>query len=105
MGNLLYCQPDVQNLLQGMCPYPDANSLILTIDQLNSVGLAKNILRVLPASLADMPPLEAFPKSHVVTFKYYCGVVSFLEEDYGSVRHYCTPPPPHYSNSGSNISP
>jgi COP9 signalosome complex subunit 12 len=32
-----------------------------------------------------MPPLEAFPKSHVVTFKYYCGVIAFLEEDYINV--------------------
>jgi hypothetical protein len=32
-----------------------------------------------------MPPLEAFPKSHIVTFKYYVGVISFLEEDYVNV--------------------
>lgn len=30
----------------------------------------------------DMPPLEAFPKSHRVTFKYYEGVLFFLEENY-----------------------
>ena len=29
-----------------------------------------------------MPPLTAFPKSHMVTFKYYVGVISFLEENY-----------------------
>ncbi|KAI9805863.1 MAG: COP9 signalosome complex subunit 8 [Sarcosagium campestre] len=29
-----------------------------------------------------MPPLESFPKSHVVTFRYYVGVIRFLEEDY-----------------------
>ncbi len=29
-----------------------------------------------------MPPLEAFPKSHIVTFKYYVGIILFLEEDY-----------------------
>ena len=32
-----------------------------------------------------MPPLDAFPKSHVVTFKYYVGVIHFLEEDYVQV--------------------
>jgi len=32
-----------------------------------------------------MPPLEAFPKSHQVTFKYYVGVVAFLQEDYVQV--------------------
>jgi hypothetical protein len=29
-----------------------------------------------------MPPLDAFPKSHQVTFNYYVGVIHFLEEDY-----------------------
>jgi hypothetical protein len=29
-----------------------------------------------------MPPLDAFPKSHIVTFKYFVGVINFLEEDY-----------------------
>lgn len=38
------------------------------------------------ASQADMPPLTAFPKSHIVTFKYYLGVIFFLEENYQVVR-------------------
>ncbi|KAH0556431.1 hypothetical protein GP486_005648, partial [Trichoglossum hirsutum] len=29
-----------------------------------------------------MPPMEAFPKSHIVTYRYYVGVIWFLEEDY-----------------------
>lgn len=29
-----------------------------------------------------MPPLEAFPKAHQVTYRYYLGVINFLEEDY-----------------------
>ena len=29
-----------------------------------------------------MPPLSTFPKSQQVTFKYYEGVLCFLEEDY-----------------------
>ncbi|PWW75066.1 hypothetical protein C7212DRAFT_282317 [Tuber magnatum] len=70
--------------------YYIVNLMFKTYFKLNSVGLAKNILRVLPASLADMPPLEAFPKSHIVTFKYYCGVVSFLEEDYGNAEIHLT---------------
>ncbi|KAK5007397.1 COP9 signalosome (CSN) subunit, partial [Cryomyces antarcticus] len=49
---------------------------------LNAIGLSKNILRSLQATKTDMPPLEAFPKSHQVTFKYYVGVILFLEEDY-----------------------
>lgn len=50
--------------------------------QLNSIGLSKNILRALESSRADMPPMEAFPKSHIVTFKYYVGLIHFLDEDY-----------------------
>ncbi|EHK96284.1 putative protein CSN12 like protein [Glarea lozoyensis 74030] len=30
----------------------------------------------------DMPPLESFPLAHQVTFKYYVGVIYFLEENY-----------------------
>lgn len=33
-----------------------------------------------------MPPLEAFPRSHIVTFKYYVGVIFFLEENYKQVH-------------------
>ncbi|KAI4135919.1 MAG: hypothetical protein LQ347_000255 [Umbilicaria vellea] len=50
--------------------------------RLNSIGLSKNILRALQASKTDMPPMESYPKSHIVTFKYYVGVILFLEEDY-----------------------
>ncbi|KAI9785927.1 MAG: COP9 signalosome (CSN) subunit [Geoglossum umbratile] len=62
--------------------YYTTNLLFKTYFKLNSIGLSKNILRALEASSSDMPPLEAFPKSHIVTFKYYVGVIWFLEEDY-----------------------
>lgn len=29
--------------------------------------------------------MEAFPNSHIVTFKYYVGVLHFLDEDYTEV--------------------
>ena len=32
-----------------------------------------------------MPDLSVFPKSHIVTFRYYVGVIKFLEEDYAAV--------------------
>lgn len=32
-----------------------------------------------------MPELSAFPMSHQVTFKYYVGVILFLEENYVQV--------------------
>jgi hypothetical protein len=50
------------------------------------VGLSKNLLRALSASSADLPELEAFPKSHIVTFKYYVGVIHFLDENYREVK-------------------
>ena len=65
--------------------YAVANLLFKTFFKLNSVSLSKNILRTLQAARGDMPPLEAFPKSHQVTFKYYTGVIYFLEEDYQQV--------------------
>ncbi|KAI9817161.1 MAG: COP9 signalosome (CSN) subunit [Pycnora praestabilis] len=62
--------------------YYTTNLLFKTYFKLNSIGLSKNILRALKASSVDMPPLESFPQSHIVTFKYYLGVIYFLDEDY-----------------------
>ena len=33
-----------------------------------------------------MPDIDVFPKAHVVTFKYYVGLIHFLDEDYEEVR-------------------
>jgi hypothetical protein len=38
------------------------------------------LIRSLNASGA--PPLSEFPMAHQVTFNYYMGVISFLEEDH-----------------------
>lgn len=54
--------------------------------QIGSVGLSKNLLRALNASSVDLPDLSAFPKSHIVTFQYYVGVIHFLDENYAQVR-------------------
>jgi hypothetical protein len=35
-----------------------------------------------------MPGLEAFPMAHQVTFKYYVGVIYFLEENYAEVSQH-----------------
>lgn len=40
-----------------------------------------------------MPELDAFPQSHVITFKYYVGVIQFLEEDYAAVSTALFHPP------------
>ncbi|SHO77502.1 Similar to S.cerevisiae protein YJR084W (Protein that forms a complex with Thp3p) [Malassezia sympodialis ATCC 42132] len=61
--------------------YAMVNLVFRTYFQLHSISLCKNILRALGAG--DLPPLEAFPKAHVVTFRYYVGRLALLEEDYG----------------------
>ncbi|KAG5518772.1 hypothetical protein PMAC_002743 [Pneumocystis sp. 'macacae'] len=48
--------------------------------KINKFSLSKNVLRAIEVS--EMPPLECFPKSHVVTYKYYLGVSAFLNEEY-----------------------
>ena len=58
--------------------------------QLNSISLCKNILRALQASRTDMPDLSLFPKSHIVAFRYYSGVIHFLEEDYAQAEEHLT---------------
>ena len=44
--------------------------------------MSRTILKTVTAYKGDMPPLEMFPKSQRVTFKYYEGVLFFLEENY-----------------------
>ncbi|OCK85539.1 hypothetical protein K432DRAFT_26873 [Lepidopterella palustris CBS 459.81] len=61
--------------------YYTANLLFKTHFKLNAISLSKNIIRSIQAQ-ADLPTLDLFPKSHQVTFKYYVGVITFLQEDY-----------------------
>ncbi|KAJ2992753.1 hypothetical protein NUW58_g2063 [Xylaria curta] len=62
--------------------YYAVNLLFKTYFKLNSEPLSKNILRVISAGRSDIPPIDKFPKSQQVTFKYYEGVLAFLEENY-----------------------
>ncbi|EGO02348.1 hypothetical protein SERLA73DRAFT_178247 [Serpula lacrymans var. lacrymans S7.3] len=45
------------------------------------ISLSKNILRALNAH-PDLPSLSSYPRSHQVTYRYYLGMLSFLNEDY-----------------------
>lgn len=65
--------------------YNIINLLFKTYFKLNSISLSKNILNAIQAYRGDMPDLAAFPKSHQVTFRYYVGVIYFLEENYAEV--------------------
>lgn len=58
------------------------NLLFKTYFRLNQASLSRNILKNLHANEKDMPTLQQFPKSQQVTFKYYEGVLFFLEENY-----------------------
>ncbi|KAG0651630.1 COP9 signalosome 8 [Hyphodiscus hymeniophilus] len=58
------------------------NLLFKTYFKLSSISLSKNILKAIQAYRGDMPNLDAFPMAHRVTFKYYVGVICFLDENY-----------------------
>lgn len=62
-----------------------AGETLISLFQINSVGLTKNLLRAIKASSADLPSPGSFPKSHIVTFEYYVGVIHFLDENYAEV--------------------
>ncbi|KAI0314461.1 hypothetical protein OF83DRAFT_1063803 [Amylostereum chailletii] len=49
--------------------------------RLRKIALSKNIFRALDA-YSDVPALDQFPKSHQVTYRYYLGRISFLNEDF-----------------------
>ncbi|KAF8138995.1 hypothetical protein EV363DRAFT_1208984 [Boletus edulis] len=53
------------------------------------ISLSKNILRALDAN-PDIPPLAAYPRSHQVTYRYYLGMLSFLNEDYAKAEQELT---------------
>ncbi|KAF2100899.1 COP9 signalosome complex subunit 12 [Rhizodiscina lignyota] len=70
--------------------YYVTNLLFKTYFMLNRISLCKNVMRSLQTTEPDLPPLDAFPKSQQVTFKYYAGVIYFLEEDYAKAEQYLT---------------
>ncbi|KAI5864933.1 PCI domain-containing protein [Durotheca rogersii] len=70
--------------------YYAINLLFKTYFKLNSASLSKNVLMAISAGRGDMPTLDKFPKSQQVTFKYYEGVLSFLEENYVEAEKHLT---------------
>ncbi|CAM1510146.1 Fc.00g004810.m01.CDS01 [Cosmosporella sp. VM-42] len=68
------------------------NLLFKTYFKLNSASMSRNILKTLAVynTKGDMPPLEMFPKSQRITFKYYEGVLFFLEENYVEAEKHFT---------------
>lgn len=54
--------------------------LFRTYFRLNKLSLTKNVLRAVEVS--ELPDLQFFPKAHIVTWKYYLGVIAFMNENY-----------------------
>ncbi|KAK2740610.1 COP9 signalosome (CSN) subunit [Onygenales sp. PD_40] len=70
--------------------YNTVNLSFKTYFKLGAISSCKSLLRAIDASHADIPPFSAFPKSHIVTFKYYLGVICFLEENYAEAEEHLT---------------
>ncbi|KAH8197558.1 hypothetical protein TruAng_008294 [Truncatella angustata] len=70
--------------------YYAINLLFKTHFKLNSTSLSRVVLKSLSAGRGDMPELDSFPKSQQVTFKYYEGVLAFLEENYVEAEKHLT---------------
>ncbi|KAI1413144.1 PCI domain-containing protein [Hypoxylon sp. FL1857] len=70
--------------------YYAINLLFKSYFKLNAATLSKNVLKAIQAGRGDMPTLDKFPKSQQVTFKYYEGVLAFLEENYVEAEQHLT---------------
>jgi len=59
-------------------------SLYSSFLQVNRPTLCKNIIRAIGSS-SNPQPFETYPIGHRVTWRYYMGMLAFLEEDYSKV--------------------
>ncbi|KAF9006743.1 hypothetical protein BDQ17DRAFT_1389503 [Cyathus striatus] len=57
--------------------------------RLKRISLSKNILRALDAD-SNLPSLEEYPRSHQVTYRYYIGMINFLNEDFANAEQQLT---------------
>ncbi|EPY52568.1 COP9 signalosome complex subunit 12 [Schizosaccharomyces cryophilus OY26] len=48
--------------------------------RLDCVHLTNNVLRAM--KVVELPDISLFPKSHIVIFRYYLGIVAFLNQSY-----------------------
>ncbi|RMZ67496.1 cop9 signalosome complex subunit 12 [Pyrenophora seminiperda CCB06] len=61
--------------------YCIANLQFKTYFKLKAISLSKNVVRSIEAQ-SDLFDFESYPAAHRCTYKYYLGVLSFLQEDY-----------------------
>ncbi|KAF2868695.1 hypothetical protein BDV95DRAFT_579069 [Massariosphaeria phaeospora] len=67
--------------------YCVANLQFRTYFKLKAISLSKNVVKSIGAQ-GDLPPFSRYPLGHQVTYKYYTGVLSFLQEDYPKAEEY-----------------
>ncbi|KAF1914264.1 hypothetical protein BDU57DRAFT_288719 [Ampelomyces quisqualis] len=66
--------------------YCIANLQFKTYFKLKAISLSKNVVKSIEAQ-SDLPPFDLYPKAHRVTYKYYTGVLAFLQEDYAKAEN------------------
>lgn len=52
--------------------------------------MCKSVVKVLQGMAKDLPPLDAFPKSHTCTYLYYRGVLSMMDDDVEAAHSWLT---------------
>ncbi|KAH9482326.1 Protein CSN12-like protein [Psilocybe cubensis] len=57
--------------------------------RIKRISLSKNILRALEAN-NDIPALSLYPRAHQVTYRYYIGMLSFLNEEFAKSEEQLT---------------
>ncbi|CAN9368817.1 unnamed protein product [Alternaria alternata] len=65
--------------------YCIANLQFKTYFKLKAISLSKNVVRSIEAQ-SDLPTFELYPRAHRVTYRYYLGVLAFLQEDYAKAE-------------------
>ncbi|KAG8684160.1 COP9 signalosome (CSN) subunit [Ceratobasidium sp. 394] len=53
--------------------------------KVNRIALSRNIIRAIHAN-SDIPPLSQYPRADQVTYKYYLGLINFLNENHKSAE-------------------
>ncbi|KAJ6520954.1 hypothetical protein B0H19DRAFT_1286647 [Mycena capillaripes] len=66
-------------------PAEESRKWGFTMSLVKRISLTKNIIKVLENN-ADIPALENYPRSHQVTYRYYIGMISFLNEEYAKAH-------------------
>ncbi|KAJ2289641.1 COP9 signalosome (CSN) subunit, partial [Coemansia sp. RSA 2706] len=64
--------------------YHMANTLFALYVRHKAYNLCDSMIRAIKTS--ELPPLDQFPMSHQVTFRYYRGVLAFRNEKYASAK-------------------